>query len=70
MPNNPVKRKVISRFPVAPDLEIAVSMLSVKDERMLEIRNFVPSQKSYGRGVVIPAELANDVAAALRLALS
>jgi hypothetical protein len=48
-------RKVHSRTPVAEDSEIHVSVVRVGKVAGIEIREFQPSSKTYGRGVTLPA---------------
>lgn len=47
-------RRVIRTVDVAGDLQVHVSALTVDGEDFLEIRNWIISDKSYGRGIVVP----------------
>ena len=49
-------REVIRTVDVAPDLQVHVSALTVDGVQFVEIRNWIPSAESYGRGVVFPRE--------------
>lgn len=49
-----MRRKVAKRVEIAPDLELHVSTLTVAGQRLVEIRNFIPSTKEYGRGATAP----------------
>lgn len=61
------KRKVISREKVADDLELHVTRISVSGEIFIEVRNYVPSLKEYGRGVTFPATAGKRVSKAVDL---
>lgn len=53
-----IKRSVHTRIKKADDLELHVSLISVpkmSEEDFVEVRDFVPSRKTYGRGVVVPS---------------
>lgn len=58
-------RTVVERIPVADDLEVHVSKVEVDGLQAVDLRNFVPSTESYGRGLIIPAELVKAVRSAL-----
>lgn len=58
-------RIVIERVPVADDLEIHVCVVEVSGVRAVDLRNFIPSTQTYGRGLIIPQEHAKAVRAAL-----
>jgi len=49
-----VKRTVLGRVPIADDREVHVSRLSTAGEGFVEIREYIPSLKEYGRGIVVP----------------
>jgi hypothetical protein len=57
-----LRRTVHERHTKGDDLELHVSIVTVGDESYVDIRDFVPSTKTYGRGSVIPVEWANEVA--------
>lgn len=59
------KRTVKQRIPVADDLEIHVSSLIVANEPFVEIRNYIPSLKEYGRGITYPQGVNGGVARGL-----
>lgn len=47
-------RQVVQAVPKATDLELHISALETPFGKYAEIREYVPSQKIYGRGVLIP----------------
>lgn len=49
-----LRRKVHTKTQIADDLELHVSTLRVAGQTLLEIRQFIPSLKQYGRGVTVP----------------
>lgn len=57
-----MRRKVHEKIEVAEDLEAHVSTLRVGAQTLLEIRNFIPSTKEYGRGITVPHNAINRVA--------
>jgi hypothetical protein len=61
------RRKVIQRETVAPDLELHVTRVAVAGEIFIEVRNYVPSLKQYGRGVTFPATSGKRIAKAVDL---
>lgn len=60
-----VERKVTRAIDVGDDLQMHVSVLIIDGERFLDLRNFIPSAQTYGRGVVAPVGLAAGLAAVL-----
>lgn len=65
---SPVRRKVSSRLPIGDDYELHVNILAVKEDRFIEVRYYIPSTKTYGRGVVLPSELAEPICSAISIA--
>lgn len=63
-----IKRRVHGRIPKGSDLEVHVSTITPpkSDEEFLDIRDYVPSTKTYGRGVVIPYEALDSLISNLR----
>lgn len=61
MASDTVRRTVKHRVRVADDLEVHMSNLTVAGEHFVEIRNYVPSLKEYGRGITVPAALHDEV---------
>ena len=49
-----MKRKVLQKVPVAPDLEVHVSVLVAAGATMVDLRQYVPSLKEYSRGITVP----------------
>jgi len=61
-------RKVISKETVADDLELHVVRTWVDpDNIFIEIRNYIPSLKEYGRGVTFPATAGKRITKAVDL---
>ena len=58
-------RNVVWRSTKTSDLELHVSALETPFGQYAEIRDFIPSQKIYGRGVLIPAVILDEVLNAL-----
>ena len=46
--------KVFAKVPKADDLEVHVRFRKVEGQRFADIRDYVPSTKQYGRGILIP----------------
>lgn len=61
-----LKRKTLAKIPVAADLETHVSTVEVAGEKMLDLRQFIPSIAEYGRGVTLPMSTRLDVIDALQ----
>jgi hypothetical protein len=55
----------IARLRKAEDLELHVKVTRVDGLALVNIRDYVPSSKQYGHGVVFPASLLPQVSAAL-----
>ena len=65
-----MKRTVFGKFKRADDREIHVFQVQIEGTRYGSVREYIPSTKTYGRGIVIPVDIVNDVAGCLaRLAL-
>lgn len=60
-----VNRTVRQSIELAPDLELHISKVAVPGQEALELRNFTPSDKTYGRGVVVPLDVARSLKRAL-----
>lgn len=60
-------RKVISREVIADDLELHVVRDWRVDQPYIEIRQYIPSLKEYGRGVTFPSSAGKNVAKAVEL---
>lgn len=54
MSKNPAKVAVIQKIEKAPDLECHVRIVEVESVRVVELRDYIPSLKEYGRGYWIP----------------
>lgn len=48
------------------DLEVHLSRLSIADETFLDVREYVPSRKMYGRGLTLPENLVPDLEVTLQ----
>ena len=49
-----ITRKVLSVAPKADDLEVHFCKATLGDVTVLDIRDYIPSTKNYGRGVTMP----------------
>ena len=63
----PRSRKVISREVIAEDLELHVVREFRAGTPYIEIRQFIPSLKEYGRGVTFPSSAGERVAKAVTM---
>lgn len=53
---DPFKRKVLAAVPLDEDVEAHLSTLLVAGVEMIEVSEYIPSAKSYGRGITLPTE--------------
>lgn len=61
-------RKVISKEAISEDLELHVVRTWVDPEHIfIEIRNYIPSLKEYGRGITFPATAGKRVVKAVEM---
>lgn len=60
-----ISDKLICSFPKAADLTTRVKITRVDGREFLNIRDYVPSTKTYGKGVLIPMERLQDLREAL-----
>lgn len=51
-----MRRQVKTRIRLTEDLEVHISVLTVDKEHFVEIRQFVPSSRTYLRGVLLPSD--------------
>lgn len=58
-------RRVIARIEEDRDLEVHVSVLTTEGHDYVEIREYVPSLKQYGRGITVPVRLVQPILDAL-----
>lgn len=59
-------RKVRVRVPYVSDKELHVSLVaSPNDGDFVDLREFIPSLKQYGRGITFPLELLDEVSGGL-----
>lgn len=61
-----ITETVVGEVEKGNDVVLRVRALEVDGEQFLDIRDFVPSSETYGRGVVIPRKQAASVAKLLR----
>ena len=54
MTKSPASIRVLQTIPKAPDLECHLRVIEVEGIKVLELRDFIPSLGSYGRGYWIP----------------
>lgn len=66
----PINRKVLAIVSKAEDLEVHTCKASMNGVTVLDIRDFVPSTKTYGRGTTLPwnTETLKVLAAAIQVA--
>lgn len=64
----PITETVIGDVEKGVDLVLRVRTLEVDGEEFLDVRDYVPSSDTYGRGVVIPRKQAAGIAKLLRSA--
>lgn len=50
----PINRKVLAIVSKAEDLEVHTCKASLNGVTVLDIRDFIPSTKTYGRGTTLP----------------
>lgn len=55
------KDKVFSRIDRGQDLELHVKLTDVDGEKRVNLREYVPSTKTYGRGVLFPLDVLTEV---------
>lgn len=51
---SPIVEEVVGIIEKGTDLELRVRTLTADGEDFFDIREFVPSSETYGRGVVVP----------------
>lgn len=57
---------VVAGIERGPDLQLRVSRLELDGEAFVDIREFIPSTNTWGRGVMVPVELKKPLLAALK----
>lgn len=66
----PITDQVVASIERGPDLTVRVRRVTVQDidgpVEFLDVREYVPSSETYGRGVMVPADLKKPLLAALR----
>lgn len=62
---NPVKFKTIETIPKADDLKLAVRTMAIEGVEYIDIRDYVPSTKTFGKGVVFRRHVLPDLVKAL-----
>ena len=62
-----LNRKKIAVIEIGvPDMEFHVCTVAVEGQRVLDLRQFVPSLGEYSRGVTLPLAAKDDIVAALQ----
>lgn len=56
MAKKPAKVAVLQTIPKATDLECHLRIVEVEGVRVVELRDYIPSLKEYGRGYWVPLE--------------
>ena len=54
MAKKPANTTVVQSIPKAPDLECHIRIVEVEGVKVVELRDYIPSLESYGRGYWIP----------------
>lgn len=54
MSKNPASVRVIQKIEKAPDLECHIRIVEIESVKVVELRDYIPSLKEYGRGYWIP----------------
>lgn len=66
----PITEWVCGNIERGPDLAVRVRRVVVADldgeQEYIDVREYVPSSDTYGRGILVPAELKKPLLAALR----
>jgi hypothetical protein len=60
-PLGPYTAKVIAEFPRRHDLTVRVSKVDVDGETYYDIREWVPSISTWGRGILVPEVVAQQI---------
>lgn len=63
--SNPVKSKIIETIPKAEDLKLAVRTVKIEGVEYIDIRDYVPSTKTFGKGVLFRRHVLPDLVIAL-----
>lgn len=64
----PVTETIVGSVPKGDDLIVRVRRLEIDGEAFLDVRDYVQSTETYGRGVLIPTSSAKGLAQLLRSA--
>ncbi len=54
-------RRIVRSVDVADDLQAHISVLTVDGEDFVEIRNWIVSTESYGRGILLPIKVTRQL---------
>lgn len=54
MTKSPAKTRVVQTIPKAADLECHMRVVEIEGVRVVEMRDYIPSLKTYGRGYWVP----------------
>lgn len=57
---------VVGNIERGADLAVRVRRVSIDGEEFLDVREYIPSTDTYGRGIMVPADLKKPLLAALR----
>lgn len=63
---NPATLTVIGSIERGPDLTVRVRRVKIAGLDMIDIREYVPSSETYGRGILVPANMAKPLIAAIK----
>lgn len=62
----PYRDKVMAKIPAGPDIELHVRTVKVDGLELVDLRQYIVSQETYGRGVNFEAHLLDRVIEELR----
>lgn len=64
----PVTERIVGSVPKGDDLVVRVRVLEVDGEEFVDIRDYVQSTETYGRGLLVPVDRRKELATLLRSA--
>lgn len=53
----PTRDKIYAKFRKSPDLELHIKLTWIDGLEFVNLRNYVPSKKEYGKGVMFPSSM-------------
>lgn len=64
-PEPPFTRRVLSTHPRRYDLDVHVCAVRFEERDYIDIREYIPSLEQYGRGILLPRDIAGLVATSI-----